>query len=114
MNLSVIFCLISAGLFACMGCIFLFLKEKGAKYISGFNGMSEDERKQYDQKQMSIDQRNACFLWSLIYLAGAIASYLLHPYMVVIAFLVWLFSFCRDVHLDDEHAFSKYRIKHKE
>lgn len=57
--------------------------------------MSEDERKQYDQKQMSIDQRNACFLWSLIYLAGAIASYLLHPYMVVIAFLVWLFSFAK-------------------
>lgn len=75
--------------------------------------MSEDERKQYDQKQMSIDQRNACFLWSLIYLAGAIASYLLHPYMVVIAFLVWLFSFCRDVHVDDERAFGKYRKEDK-
>lgn len=113
MNIGVIICLVFAVLFTCMGCIFLFLKEKGAILISGFNSMSKEERMQYDQKQMSIDQRNACFRWALVYIAGAFASYFLHAYIVVIAFLVWLFSFCRDVHLDDEHAFSKYRIKHK-
>ena len=40
---------------------------------------------------------------------GAILSYFISQYMGVIAFIVWLIMFFKDVHLDEEKAFGKYK-----
>ena len=87
------------------------LKDKAAILISGFNSMSKDQRKMYDQKKMSKDQRNAFLIWGLIFAVGAILANFISQFFAIIAFIVWLIIFFKDVHLDEEKAFGKYKIK---
>ena len=77
--------------------------------ISGFNTIPKYQRELYDQDRMSRDQRNAFLIWSGIMGIGAILSYFISQYMGVIAFIVWLIMFFKDVHLDEEKAFGKYK-----
>ena len=77
--------------------------------ISGFNTIPKHQRELYDQDRMSRDQRNAFLIWSGIMGIGAILSYFISQYMGVIAFIVWLIMFFKDVHLDEEKAFGKYK-----
>lgn len=44
-------------------------------------------------------------------LIGAILSYFVTPYLAIIAFIIWLFLFFKDVHLDNHKAFEKYLLK---
>lgn len=71
-------------IFLGMALLFTVLKGKAAILISGFNTMPEEQRKRYDTERMSRDQRNA---------------------------FIWLIVFLRDVHLDEEKAFGRYKIK---
>ncbi len=73
--------------------------------------MSKDQRKMYDQKKMSKDQRNAFLIWGLIFAVGAILANFISQFFAIIAFIVWLIVFFKDVHLDEEKAFGKYKIK---
>jgi hypothetical protein len=91
--------------------LFTLLKEKGAMLISGFNTLPQKERALYDAAKLSRDQRNAFLLWALIFGVGAVLAYLLTQYLAVVAFVVWLVVFFRDVHLDAKKAFGKYKIK---
>ena len=61
MNIGFIVCICCCLLFLIFALIFTILKDKSAILISGFNSMSKDQRKMYDQKKMSKDQRNAFF-----------------------------------------------------
>jgi hypothetical protein len=89
--------------------LFTILKEKGAMLISGFNTMSKEERKLYDKAKMSKDQRNACIIWTIIWGIGAILSYCITQYIAIIALVIWLVVFFKNVHLDAEKAFGKYK-----
>ena len=91
--------------------IFSILGKKGAILISGFNLKSKDEREEYDTERMSKDFRNSMLIWIVIFLIGAIGSYYISQYCSVIAFVIWLIIFFKDVHLDEEKAFGKYKIK---
>lgn len=109
MNIGAIICLILAVFFGILSIIFALLKEKGATLISGFNTMSKEEREKYDKKKMSIDMRNSLFLWSIILFTGAILAYFFSRYCAIIAIVIWLIIFFKDVHIDSEKAFEKYR-----
>ena len=109
MNIGAIICLILAVFFVIFSIIFALLKEKGAILISGFNTMSKEEREKYDKKKMSIDMRNSLFLWSIILFTGAILAYFFSRYCAIIAIVIWLIIFFKDVHIDSEKAFEKYR-----
>lgn len=109
MNLGCYFCLLFGIIFLILGAIFAFLKEKGAMLISGFNTLPEREREKYDKAQMSRDTRNLFFLWSGIFLIGGALSYFVSTYCAVAAFVIWLVLFFREVHIDTEKAFGKYR-----
>lgn len=87
------------------------LGEKATIIISGFNLKSKDEKKQYDTKRMIKDYRNSMLIWTLIFLVGAIGSYYINQYCSIVAFVIWLIIFFKDVHLDEEKAFGKYKIK---
>lgn len=87
------------------------LGEKATIIISGFNLKSKDEKKQYDTKRMIKDYRNSMLIWTLIFLVGAIGSYYINKYCSIVAFVIWLIIFFKDVHLDEEKAFGKYKIK---
>ena len=104
MNVGFITLGISCLLFLFLALLFTILKGRAAILISGFNTIPK-----YHLDRMSRDQRNAFLFWSGIMGIGAILSYFISQYMGVIAFIVWLIMFFKDVHLDEEKAFGKYK-----
>jgi hypothetical protein len=106
-----IVCGMLCAVFLLFALLFTLLKEKGAMLVSGFNTMPKEERARYDTAKLSRDQRNAFVLWAIIFGLGAVFSYFLTQYLAVAAFAVWLVVFCKDVHLEAEKAFGKYKLK---
>jgi hypothetical protein len=95
-----------------MAIVFALLKEKGAALISGFNsfsGFSKEKREQYDQARMVRDVRNSCILWSVVLLFGGLLSFFSF-YFGMVAGVVWLVLFFKNVKWDSEKAFEKYRL----
>lgn len=109
MNRGFFACALSCLLFLLFAFIFTVLKEKAAILISGFNTLPKQERALYDKEKMSRDQRNAFLIWAVIMGLGAVLSYFISKYMATAAFGIWLCVLLKDVHLDEEKAFGKYR-----
>lgn len=53
--------------------------------------------------------RNSLFLWCTILLLGTVLSHLYSDYYAIIAFIIWIILFLKDVRIDPDKAFSKYR-----
>ena len=109
MNIGTMTCIIMAGFFLIFAIIFALLKEKGAMLISGFNTLPKEQREKYDKLSMSKDMRNLCFVWCILFVVGGVLSYIVSKYVTIIAFVIWLFFFIREVHFDPEKAFGKYK-----
>lgn len=109
MNIWGIICLTLAVIFSILAAVFALLKEKGALLISGFNTLSKEEREKYDKKKISVDMRNSLFIWAIILFLGAILSYYISKYCAIIAIIIWIVIFFKEVHIDSEKAFRKYK-----
>ena len=109
MNIGFVACIILAVLFLVLGIIFALLKEKGAKYVSGFRTLNHPEK--YDKAYISLDMRNQCFTYALILFLGAILSYFISAIIAIPTYVLWGILFFKSVHLDAEKAFEKYLIK---
>ena len=109
MNIGVISCLAMSAVFLLLALLFLFMKEKGAALVSGFNTLTKAEQEQYDKRKLSIAQRNMLLFWVVIFFFGALLSWLVTPYLAFAAFAVWLVLFFREVHSDPDKAFAKYK-----
>ena len=109
MNIGFVACIVLAILFLLMGIIFSLLKEKGAKYVSGFSTLNHPEK--YDKASISLDMRNQCFTYALILFLGAILSYFISAIIAIPTYIIWGVVFFKSVHLDAEKAFEKYLIK---
>lgn len=105
-----IICVILSGSFLIMGVVFALLKEKGAMLMAGFNMFSKEKRTGYDQRKISKDMRNMCFLWAVIILIGGLLSYFISFYFAIIACVIWVVLFFREVKFDADKAFEKYRL----
>ena len=110
MNIGFVAC-ISAWQFCFLiiGIVFALLKEKGAKYVSGFRTLNHPEK--YDKAYISLDMRNQCFTYALILFLGAILSYFISAIIAIPTYVLWGILFFKSVHLDAEKAFEKYLIK---
>ena len=73
MNIGFVACLVLAILFLIIGIVFALLKEKGAKYVSGFRTLNNPEK--YDKAYISLDMRNQCFTYALILFLFHICHY---------------------------------------
>lgn len=112
MEMMTMVCVSGSILFLGFALLFGILKGKAAILISGFNTMPKEKRKLYDRERMSRDQRNEFLVWALILGVGGVLSYLFSfRYAADIEVVVWLVVFFRGVHLDEEKAFGKYRLK---
>lgn len=111
MNIGFWICIILVPCFLIIGLLFAIFKGKAAKFVSGFNSLSEKKQEMYDKEFITRDIRNSCFLWTFIMLAGAILSYFFTSYMAIPAYIVWGILFFKDVHLDAHKAFEKYLLK---
>jgi len=109
MNIGAMVCGILCLLFLLFALIFGIFKGKAAILISGFNTMPKEKRELYDKEMMSMDQRNAALIWAAIQGTGAVLSYFFSQYMAIGAFIIWMVVFFKDVHLDAEKAFGKYK-----
>ena len=109
MNIGFVACLVLAILFLIIGIVFALLKEKGAKYVSGFRTLNHPEK--YDKAYISLDMRNQCFTYVLILFLGAILSYFISAIIAIPTYVLWGILFFKSVHLDAEKAFEKYLIK---
>ena len=83
--------------FAITGILFGIFKERATKFVAGFNTLSKEEQALYDKAYISRDIRNQCFTWSAIMLIGAVLSYFVTPYMAILAYIVWLVLFFKDL-----------------
>ena len=111
MNIGFWSCIILVIPFLIIGVLFAIFKEKAAKFVSGFNSFSKEERALYDKAHISHDIRNQCFMWAIIMLAGALLSCFLTPYIAIPTYIIWLVLFFREVHFDNHKAFKKYLLK---
>ena len=93
------------------GLLFGILKERAARFVSGFSTLPKEEQEMYDRAYISRDMRNSCFIWSGTMLAGAALSYFVTPYLAILAYIVWGVLFFKDVHFDEHKAFEKYLEK---
>ena len=109
MKLGVIVCGILCLVFLLFALLFTVLGEKAAMLISGFNTIPKEQMELYDKATMSRDHRNAFLIWATIQGAGAVLSYCFTQYSAIGAFVIWLIVFFKDVHLEEEKAFGKYR-----
>jgi len=53
--------------------------------------------------------RRYFLICAVIWGVGAVLSCCFTQYIAIIAFVVWLIAFCKDVHFDEEKAFEKYK-----
>ena len=110
MNVGTLTCIVMAAMFLIFSIIFALLKEKGAILISGFNSLPKEKREKYDKLKMSKDMRNLFFAWCILFVIGGVLSYFVSQYIAIIFFVIWLILFFREVHLDTEKAFGKYKL----
>lgn len=89
---------------------FLIGKGKSARFISGFSAMSQEEQAKYDKEKMSRDMYILFLQLTLIAVCGGICS-IWEQKTVILFGVLWLIRFFREVHLDNEKAFGKYRKK---
>lgn len=85
------------------------MKEKGAMLISGFNTLPPKEQDTYDQLRLSEHMRNILFLWCAVLLVGTLSGYFIHYVFAIIACVIWLVLFVKDVHWDAKKAFAPYK-----
>lgn len=111
LNIEVIVCLVFVIIFTVILCVFSILGKNATILISGFNLKSKEEREKYDIEEMIKDYKKSMLIWIVIFFIGAIGSYYISKYFSIISFVIWLIIFFKDVHLDEEKAFGKYKIK---
>ena len=109
MNTGFIVCGGACLLFLLLTLIFTMFKEKSVMLISGFNTMPKEKRELYDPEKLRKDSRNIFLIWAVIQGIGAILAYYISQYVAIIAFIIWLIVFFKDVHLNEEKAFGKYK-----
>lgn len=109
MNIGFMACVVLGILFLIIGILFSLIKEKGAKYVSGFSTLNHPEK--YDKAYISLDMRNQCFIYSLILFLGAILSYFISAMIAIPTYIIWGIFFFKSIHLDAEKAFEKYLIR---
>lgn len=110
MNIGFWMCAVLVPCFGVMALVFGIGKEKTAILISGFNSLPKEEQVHYDRERMAKDMQNQCLVWTIVMLLGAAGAWLFTGYSAVAAYAVWLVMFFKEVHLDNEKAFRKYRL----
>ncbi|SEK92474.1 protein of unknown function [Pseudobutyrivibrio ruminis] len=111
MNIGAWMCGVLVIPFAIVGVLFGIFKEKATNFVAGFNTFSEKEQDLYDKVAISSDIRNQCLIWSALMLVGTALSLVISQYVAIPTFIIWLFLFFKDSHIDPYKAFEKYLLK---
>lgn len=108
-NIGAITCGLFRALFLLLGAVFTAPRENAVRLISGFGSLPPERRALYDTRRMRRGRRNSFLLWAAIFASGAALSLFAAQGFAVAAFGIWLVLFFKDVHLDAEKAFGRYK-----
>lgn len=98
-------------LFLVFAIVFVVRKEKACSLIGGFNFFTEEQQARYDKAAIAKDYQRLFTRWTV----GAFLFALLCPWFawwaMGAALALFLFSLGKEMHIDAEKAFEKYKIK---
>ena len=97
-------------LFLIFAMIFAVKKEKACKLIGGFNWFTEEQQARYDRPRIARDYQRLFTIWAVGAFAFAPLCLWLAWWAFGAAFLLFLFSLGKDMHIDAEKAFEKYKL----
>ncbi len=104
--------LAAAGLlFLVFAIVFAVRKEKACSLIGGFNFFTEAQQARYDKAAIARDYQKLFALWTVSAFVFAVLCLWLDWWAFGAAFALFLFSLGREMHIDAEKAFEKYKIK---
>ena len=63
-------CIVMVPCFWLLALFFAVGRERAANWLSGFHGLSKEEKAKYDRARMARDERNACFLPRVLSVCG--------------------------------------------
>ena len=101
----------TGALFGVFAVIFAVKKEKACKLVGGFNFFTEAQQARYDKAAIAKDYQRLMTWWTAGAFLFAVLCLWLHWWAFGAAFILFLFSVGREMHIDAEKAFEKYRIK---
>ena len=111
MNIGFWACIVLVPIFLLLAAFFTVAKENGAKFISGYHSLTKAEQELYDWAWVVRDMRNSLLIWTAVMVLGAVISLLVTKYAAIVAYLIFIFLFLQDVHMDAYSAFEKYLKK---
>lgn len=102
------------GMYICGTVVFLFAAQgKGSDFYLWLQFLFQRKREKYDMDRMVKDQADSFALWTVVLFAGFILGLTVHAFCSAFLFVTWVLLFFKDVHLDADEAFEKYRREDK-
>lgn len=96
-------------IFAMLGGVFHHYRENACGLVLGYNYKTKEERTNYDEIRISRHYRNMFLFWAILFLIGALGSVCFGKVCFGVSCLIWLISFCRNIHIDEEKDFDKFK-----
>lgn len=104
--------LAAAGLlFLVFAVVFAVKKEKACKLIGGFNFFTEEQQARYDRAAIARDYQKLFTVWTVGAFVFAVLCLWLDWWAFGAAFVLFLFSIGKDMHMYADKAFEKYKLK---
>ena len=91
--IAVFICMMMTALLIAHAVVFTVLGEKCVWLIKSYRDLPKEKRDLYDPGLVVNGARNGLVLWALWFVLGAVLSYVLTPFLVVVFLGVWLAAF---------------------
>lgn len=101
----------AGSLFLIFAIVFAVKKEKACKLIGGFNFFTEEQQARYDKAAIAKDYQRLFTWWTAGAFLFALLCLWFSWWAMGAAFALFLFSIAKEMHIDAEKAFEKYKIK---
>ena len=98
-------------LFLVFAIVFAVKKEKACRLIGGFNFFTEEQQAKYDRAAIARDYRKLFTVWTVGAFIFAVLCLWFSWWAFVAAFVLFLFSIGKDMHVYADKAFKKYLIE---
>ncbi len=101
----------SGFLFLAFAIVFAVKKEKACKLIGGFNYFTEEQQARYDRAAIARDYQKLFAWWTTGAFVFAVLCLWLAWWAFGAAFVLFLLSLGKDMHIYADRAFEKYKIE---
>lgn len=91
--IAVFICMMMTALLIAHAVVFTVLGEKCVWLIKSYRDLPKEKQNLYDPGLVVNGARNGLVLWALWFVLGAVLSYVLTPFLVVVFLGVWLVAF---------------------